>query len=453
VGLFSTNFRTALLAYGSSPPPLFTVLDVVWNGVGTKRYTDDALAYGTVGAEPRIEAGQIDSIRSSVSQRVGDLGRQTHRVSLIDTDRTISTWLMRYDMRRVPVTFRWGLPGVAEADWFVAFTGILTDWSASSGTVELSTSTNDRILRGTVPSRSILKGWAPKAPQSSLGVYLPVVLGVHDGQGLLTSGMIPLIPYCLDASAGYWYVVSLGYLKAVTRVYNASSPTPLSVGTGANNYTVYNIALGGLFLTVIRIFSPSPVLTEADSITADVEGLTNVYNGTGSVISNPVEQFQWMLQNLIYSDWNGGAYATTAPVDETLCSIAASYATAFKQEGSQYIGGTRSQTSGNALISSWLKSHLMMRARWSNLGELGVFPLDHRYAPYTTDYVFTGEEFGTFSYQTASEGLATMIESSYLYSAASGQYWMSLQVQDLERWLLEKITESYDLSWSGSRFA
>ena len=134
MGLFSTNFRTALLAYGSSPPPLFTVLDVVWNGVGTKRYTDDALAYGTVGAEPRIEAGQIDSIRSSVSQRVGDLGRQTHRVSLIDTDRTISTWLMRYDMRRVPVTFRWGLPGVAEADWFVAFTGILTDWSASSGT-------------------------------------------------------------------------------------------------------------------------------------------------------------------------------------------------------------------------------------------------------------------------------------------------------------------------------
>jgi hypothetical protein len=264
--------------------------------------------------------------------------------------------------------------------------------------------------------------------------------------------MIPLIPYCIDHTMGYWYVVSLGVVKAVSRVFRGT--TALSVGTGANNYTVYTVALGGLLLTVIRIFSPSLALTDADYITADVEGLTSVYSGTGSLITNPVEQLKWMLHNLIYSDWNGGPYSTTAaPVDDVMCSAAASYATTFKYEGAKYIGGSTTQESGSSLISSWLKSHLLFRARWSNLGKLGVFPIDHRHAPYAADYVFKGEEFAkVFKYQTASEGLASMIKSSYLYSKAGGQYWMTLQVQDLERWLIEKITESYELSWSASRF-
>jgi hypothetical protein len=451
--LFSTNFRNAYQSYGSSPAPLFTTLDVAFNGSGTRRFSDDvhATAMMAVGSSPRLSAGAIGAISSSVSQRAGDLGRQTHSVKLIDTDRALSSLAAgRYDIRRSPVTFKWGLPGLVEADWFTAFTGVVNDWSWSAGEFELQTSTDDRVLRGYVPNRQILKGWAPNAPQSRLGLYVPIVIGIHDGQGLTGRGMLPMIPYCIDATMGYWYLVSLGAMKSVPRVYKGA--TALSSGTGANQFQVSNIWRGGMYMTVVQIYSPSPVLTDADVLTCDVEGTQSV---GGVVITNPVEQLKWMLNNVIYNDWGGDPSGTfsTAPTDDTLMSTAAAYAAAFKYEGSRYIGGTTEQSTGSELLSSWMKSHINMRARWSNLGRLGVFPIDHRYLPYAADYVFDGEEFDrVFSFKTSSEGLSSKVKSSYLYGEADSKYWMTLEVQDLARWQIEKITESFDLSWSASRF-
>ena len=450
---FSANFKAVLQSYGSLPAPLFTVMDVGWNGVAAARYTEDvpSSALMVSAASPRIQAGKVATITSQVSQRVGDLGRQTHTVSLIDTDGAITSLLTgRYDQRRASVVLRWGLPGIAETDWFTAFTGVLNDYAWTPGSVELQTSTDDRTLRGSIPHRQILKGWAPYAPASALGKYLPIVLGTHNSQSLGGTGMIPLIPYSLDATNGYLYVVSLTGILAVNRVFKAGAQ--LTAGTSANQWQASTVTLGGNTFTSVKISSPSPVLTDQDVITADVDGVTDTLTSAGNLLSSPADQLRWLLNHVVYNDTDGATAYSNAPVDNSAFGLAAAYLSAFRQEGSAYVGGAIDQIAATSYISDWLRSNLMIRARWSNLGLLGIFALDHRWAPYYNDYWFTGDELDrNVSFKTASEGLASRIQTTYQHDQANSKYWGALEVQDLARWQVEKITESYDLLYAAAR--
>jgi len=188
----------------------------------------------------------------------------------------------------------------------------------------------------------------------------------------------------------------------------------------------------------------------------DVEGITDTGATSGAVIAAPTEQLKWLLNNVIYSDWNGGAYSTTAaPVDSTSFSATGSYCSTFKYEGSQKIGGTADQVTGISLVNGWLKSHPMIRARWGNDGKLGLRVIDHRWTPYTYEYLIDGVTNDVdrgFAFTTSASDIVSKVSVEYLYGEAAGKFWQKLEVQDLARWNVEKVTQSFPLSWSASRF-
>ncbi len=457
MGLFSPAFEAALAATPSPTP--FTVADVTFpaGAGGTMRFTDEVAAYGTKLASSRMPGGSIDSIRIAVGQRPSDLSLQTFSLTFLDTDALLRKILAgRYDCRRSPIKVMWGLPGLAEADWYTHAVGVLDDWSTSGSQVTLSGTSDDRQLQGFVPRRQVLKGWAPNAPQDVLSYYCPIVLGIHNAQSLDNKGMVRSVPISISATTGYEYIVSLGVVKSVPRVYKGTTLQTLTT-----HYTIQTRVLGGLKMTTIRFVSAT---TADDVITCDVEGLTDTNTTAGNLLTSPIDLLKWYLNNLVYSDWNGDAYSTiAAPLDLPTLSIAASYCSAFRYEAAQRFGGSREQETALAFLNGWLRSHLMLRMRWSNDGKLGVVPIDHRWAPYAAEYAYTGgsglgrhapEDFPDgFKYQLAAAGICSKVSLEYLYGDAASKFWQTLEVQDLTRWQTEKVTEKFQLDWSSSRFA
>lgn len=444
MGLFSAAFKAAT-ATKAGAESIFTVVDIAFpaGAGGTLRLTADAPGYGSRLAQGRLPA--VEQVASRISPRVSDFGKQVVRITLADTDQAVAKILTgRYDCRRSSVKVMWGHPSVAESDWYTDFTGILDDWSFNGKQTQLSATTDDRVLQGYIPRRQILKGWAPNAPATELGKYVPIVLGIHDSQGLAL-GMLPAIPYSISATTGYRYVVSLGQCKSVPRVYKNGT-----LQTVTTHYTITYPSLGGLVLTSID-FVGATVAT--DRIQCDVEGLTDTGLSSGNVMTAPTDLLKWMLNNLVYGDWNGGTYLTGAPIDAELFARTASYQAAFRGESSKYLGGTTEQTTGQALFNEWLRSHLMIRGRWSNLGKIGVFPLDHRWAPYSADLQVNEEDtLETLSLENSAEAIASKLSLEYLYGQADGKFWQALELQDLARWQIERVTESFAFAWSASRF-
>lgn len=457
MGLFSPAFEAALAA--SPAPTPFTVVDVTFpaGAGGLLRFTDEATAYGTRLASSRLPGGAIDSVQISVGQRPSDLALQSFTLTFLDTDALLRKKLTgRYDCRRSPIRVMWGLPGVAETDWFTHAVGVLDDWSSSGIQVTLSGTSDDRQLQGFVPRRQILKGWAPNAPQEVLSYYCPIVLGAHNAQALDNKGMVSCVPISISAATGYEYVVSLGIMKSVPRVYKGTTLQTLTT-----HYTIQTRNLGGLKMTTIRFVSAT---TADDVITCDVEGLTDTNTTAGTLLTSSIDLLKWFLNNLIYSDWNGDAYSTTAaPLDLATLSITASYCSTFRYEVAFRFGGSRDQQPGIDFLNRWLRSHLMLRMRWSNDGKIGVVPIDHRWTPYAAAFAYTGgsapgrhaaEDFPDgFRYQLAAAGICSKVSLEYLYGEAAGKFWQTLEVQDLARWATEKVTEKFQLDWSSSRFA
>lgn len=445
--LFPPAFRAALAA--DPKAQLFTVVDVAFpaGAGGTLRFAEDAVSAGSLSASGRIVAGGIDSLKTSVPQRPGGIGLSSLSITLADADKAISRILYgRYDCRRSVVTVRWGLAVLAEADWWIADSLILDDWSVSGATVELHCTTDDMALHGYAPKRQILKGTFQGAPQASLQLYCPVVLGIHDAGGLTVDGMIPAIPVSIDATLGYEYMVSLGTLKSVDRVYQNGTLKTLTT-----HYTVGQRSAGGLTFTYVRFVGATAA---ADVITCDAHGLTDDGTTAGTVILAPAEQLKWVLNNLIYGDWAGGAYVTGAPIDSAAFSATAAYQAAFLVESAVYLGGGTKATSGMEIIDSWMASHLMVRARW-RAGLFGILPIDHRYAPYAaavTSNASIDDVGASLDVSRSAAGICSKVSVEYLYGEQAGKYWSALEVQDLTRWQTEKRTEGFPLLWSSRRF-
>ena len=364
--------------------------------------------------------GGFGFVGSGVLERPSDLSSQTFTLTLADRDSYWSSLLSgRYSARRSRVLCRMAHADLEEDDWYTFFDGVLDSWEVGSGAVTLNCKTDETALRSYIEPVPILAGAFPGAPTTSLGVYLPVVLGFHDSTGLLSSaGMVTAVPISIDATLGYKYAVSLGTCADVTDVWK--NGTLLTVTT---HYTVAQETFGGTTLTVISLVSSS---TESDIITCNVEGLTDDGEASGSVILSPLDQLKWICNNLIWNDWRGGAYHTDAPLDLAAFSAVESYTSAFNYEGAIRYGGTTDQTRGIDAVNDWLQSHPMLRLRWGFDGTLAPGVLDHRFGGYSDTNWVDGDRDelrGSFLYRLQAEGLVSKVSMQYLYGEAAGKFW------------------------------
>jgi hypothetical protein len=428
-------------------PPIVPIVTIEWptlNG-GTKHYTSESFQY----FDPRIPDAGIGNVTTSVSERPSDLTFQTLQIALNDYDGTVSSILYgKVDPRRSHITLRWAHPNLSETDWFTIFTGIVHDWSWQSGIVELNCKTDDTALYGLCPKAMLLPGTIPGLISAARGLCPAIIYGIWDDQSLEGKGSIPCQNITLDATSGYQYMVGIGVLKSLPRVYLNGV-----VKTLTSDYTIINPNWGGTVYTVIRFVAAT---TETDEVAADVEGLTTVGTGGGGLITSGIQQLKHFLVNFGWGDWRSGAWFadTAAPIDTDAFASADTFISKFGSEGSIYEGGSLEQIRVIDVINRWLKSQPMLRPRWSNNGTLGLRHIDHA----TRDYVSAPwiqqerDELRPMKYDTIAGQIISNVSINYLPGRRAGKLWQSLNLQDLKLWTNEKVTEQLQFENSAARF-
>jgi hypothetical protein len=444
----SANFLAAIS--GVKNPPVVPVVTVDWpagNG-GTAYYASEPFLYFT----QRIPEGGIDNVVVAVSERPSDLSSQTFRLSLDDKDGAITAIVEgKANIRRSRVRAQLAHAQVASADWFTFFDGIVDDWQYESGVIILGCRTDEIALMGFVPKVPLLPGSVPALCASSRGIYAPVIYGIHDDQSLGADGAVTCIPVDTSDSdsAGKFWIVGLGALKDVSRCYK--NGTLLTEG-GGSDWTHTTKVWGGTTYTVVQIVGNSKT---GDTVACDVEGLTDVGAGTGGLIVGASAQLKHFLSNFVYGDWRTGSWLSDPSViDAASFASADSFLSKYGSEGSMYVGGTTEQTRAIDIVNGWLRSQPMIRARWSNAGELGLRVIDHASGDYvSTPWVQSErDELSPLQYEAVAGQLVSRVSLSYLPGQRAGKLWQSLDLQDLQLWQTEKTIEQFSLNYSAARF-
>lgn len=439
------NFLAAV--QGIKDAPIVPVVTVYWpSAVGTKYYASEPFQF----FEQRIPEGGIGNVQTSASERPSDLTFQTCEIRLADSDYAITEILQgEYEPRRSRVVAQWAHPGLDSADWFTFFDGIVDDWSFAGGEVSLNCKTDDVPLYGYCPKAPLITGSVPGLVNGARGLYPAIIYGIHDDQSLEGKGAISCPNVILDSTNGYWYIVGIGVMDDVPRVYKNGT-----LQTVSSHYNIRNPKWGGTTFTAIQFVSAT---VATDVVTADVQGLTDEGDGTGGLITGSAAQLKHFLVNFAYGDWRTGSWLedSTAPVDTAAFAETATFLDRFGGEGSLYIGGTAEQERCLDVVNRWLKSNTMVRGRWSADGNLGVKPFNHAAGEYlSTPWVqHERDEIGaSFRYEATAAQLVSRVSLSYLPGQRAGKLWQSMDLQDLRLWEDEKVTENIRLETSAARY-
>lgn len=406
---------------------------------GTRRYSSTAIPWPGGGYEARVLAW--GTVGWGADLRSDTLSAAETSIEIQDVDRDFATEVQRYrgSMRGSAVRIRLISPNVSDADAYQALTGILKGyemsapfrWRLSFGPAD------DELQNGYVPDVPVARALFPNAHDDALGLYLPVVYGVHSSQGTTGKGFVSLP--CVDTVA-FVYIVGLG----VVTVQSVFKDGTLVAASG---YTVTYPVYGGRRYTAV-VFPA----TQADaSITADVQGLTDNPAGGGTLISNDAAILRHMLANLVFNHWDGrSAYFPPgdSPIDLETFRITEDFCGAHPgYEGSRWIGGDQ-QTAALELVNEWASGRF--KVFWTERGKLAVLPLDYRPIadPYATDQWVraTEDDDGSFRTPYDSTGLVSKVALQYLYGETAGKYFYEQLVSSLAAGV--DVTESRQARWS-----
>lgn len=331
-------------------------------------------------------------------------------------------------LRRSAATIRLVSPDFADADSFVVFTGILDGVSqVAPMRWRLLLRPDDGPLRSTgsdtggIPKVQLARYFTQMDPDVQ-DYFAPIIYGVHSSIGSGDRGFVPCL--LVDTLLAK-YVVSLGHIKSVTAVY--VDGTLISGGA----YTVTFETVKGALFTIVDFTSP-----QTGEVTADVEGLTDNPDGTGTLLTDPALIIKHLLVNFGFGDWrSGSAWLAdgTAPVDATAFTTVGTYLTTLGYECSLYVSGD-AQAGLLDVFNKWLVYHAAY-AWWTNLGKLTVGVLDHRPPAtiYPSDPVIEGDsdELGAFATPFDSQGIQREISIKYLRGAVDGKLYQTYKVVDL----------------------
>src|SRR5512139_861276 len=408
--------------------------------------------------EARIVPAGISSLKRAVSLDMTTVGESRLDVTVANgSDRRMELLLEgAYDCRRSAAVLKRASPDLAEADWLTRYTGILDSWdwhTSAPDTVTLHFRQDDHPLRNTdIPSIPILESeWGEGSyvmPDGVAGIYAPYLYGSHNSAGITGYGFIPLICVGQTGATGR-YLVSLGQVKTKTGTWKTTDRTTISG-------TLEVVIRGGKQFSTVKFTSG---ITAGLGIWGDFDGYETVGDGTGTLITNPIRQLRHFL-TLIYSDWRSGTWPalTTAPVDSASWEACADWCDRFKIEGAAYIGGTTEQQKAWVVVERWMETFRMFRPFWNSEGKLAMVNLaaavEFPGYPTTSSLVFDGPAHSgdrRIGVPQDISGLTRQISGTHLYSAAEGQNYGTLDVQDPS--VIEKVVTNVRMDWSSAKAA
>lgn len=370
--VFSANFRAAL-ASGEKFVPF---VSIAWPS-GTKRYGVSPRAIGGHPLEPRLLSG--GTVSSAIPLTPGGLSFPEASFNFADADGEITRLLEASgEPRGVACAAVWGMASLLEVDWYTLFGGILDRAESGEGgySKTLFARANDRPLQGNADKATFLPAEFPKAPPATWNTFFPRIYGSMSALNLSTTAcMVPCIPWSIDAGEGYRYTPTMGHALSVPRV--RKNGTLLTLGGGAD-YTLSYPIRGKLFTSIDMVAAT----TVTDIITCDIDGLESVGDGTGVLISNPVDQLKHFLANFGFGDWRYGPAwndPEAYPIDLASFARATSFASAFLPPGSMRFGGGAQPQALNDMLQSWFNSWPCFRPYWSERGQLALGVLEHRF--------------------------------------------------------------------------
>lgn len=399
--------------------------------------------------------GSMDRIAIGVPAKPGQLGFPETRFTLLEDDRKdITRVLEATRARRSAVTIKWaagskGSP-VEPSDYATLFTGILDRWNQQRlGEWELVAKPDSGGLEGSVPKQPILKGENPLADtqnKNPWGIYMPQVYGVHDSTALTGLGMLPTINICYDATLGYHYLISQGWIRDAPLVLVDTTQQ-----TQGADYVFVQGVKAGKSISYIS-FLPEHNPSQSAIVSVDAQGYEDLGDGTGAVITNPVSQLLHWITNYGLGDHKTGTWLTIdLLLDPASWARAETWANLYGLEGAMYIGGTTQQLKAIDVINKWLETWPEFRIYWDHLGKLaiGVVTPILEDSNIPREHWIRGEDFLSFKPENDTSQIMTRLSQSYLYGVKDAKYWQTLDLQDLTQ--SEKIGEDLAALYSAAR--
>lgn len=326
-------------------------------------------------------------------------------VTVADTDKVIAALVAGGSgsssvARGAAAVIKRGDPTVATASWYTAFSGVVDARRLQEPDVwELTLRPDDLSLRRPVPRlwRIAIADW-PGAPAASIGLLAPIIYGRHDSASLGAAGQVPLIRVGVGV-----YLAGAGILASVDRVYVDGDLQ------SSSDWTESNPRANGRDYTVVT-FTTDP--GDDAQITADLQGLTDDGDGSGSLITDPVDQLSNLLSNFVLADWQHGDWnsASSYQIDTASFTAAQTWVSHRGWAGSRRIADT---TTGVALLNEWCASWGIY-SYWSDAGKIALALDDHEDAAYATNALGVADpeiDGSTVSIDYPSEQLADRAET------------------------------------------
>lgn len=404
-------------------PSVFVLLEIDFPS-GTKRYSKYGVSSATLGPyESRVVS--FGRLGRSASSRDNTLQIPQAQAVLADEDYQFAKILGRGErIQNSAVRIKLASANVSTSNWYTAFTGRLLSWTNPAQCQwTLTFRAKDLPLTAQRPTTTITKYDWPDAPTDSLNSYVPIVYGRHDSSGETNTGALPTI--YVD-NVGFRYVVSIGYMTSVDRVYKDGTRQ-------TTGFSITNPLVGGRRWTVIDFTSDQGT----SSITCDGLGYGTAGDGTDTnttFMADPSDQLKHFLVNFIFNEYQSGAWFadSTAPIDTTSFAAVKTF-WATRAAGGPYVGGRyiAEQTTGMAELNNWCKSY-EIRCYYTPSGNVAI-KADDPNSP--TAYIsdpwirYPQDELENSFRQTYDEEPLNLVTSQYS-NQATGSYFFSQIVSD-----------------------
>ena len=434
--LFSTTFKAEAV---KTNPEIFPVLEITFPD-SARRYASAGVSSITQGHyQAKVVKGGWGSISRGALDRTGRLEAIETSVTIDDSDFEFAMLLesrYAYSIRRSAASIKLVSPNVTYANSFSVFTGMLSSWEfLSNRTVKLILRINDLPLQRSAPKVPIAQDFVNSTAEV-LGQFVPLIYGTHDATGLgATGGAVPAL--YVD-TVGFRYLLSQGWLKDVTRVW--------ADGSAASGYSITHPTINGRLYTLIDFTAD-----QGDAvITADVSGFEVTGDGSGALISEPVDQLRHFLENFVFGDYHGGNWTTgNAPLNTTHWDTASAFMDSLSVTGSRRFSGA--QVIGVDIVNE-ICNQLNLKAFWTNAGQLAILPQDFRTTTVYSDDPWirqdAGYEISGWGIKDDPTGIVDRVMVRHCFLEDVSDFSQSLELRDTES--DEEAAESLDYRFSPS---